>query len=87
MKIIIKLRLTAGLLTWVNIRNVRTAMKIQDAFTFAKLVALVVIIVAGAYHLARGNVDNYARPFDGTHWRLSSLATATYQGFFSFAGW
>ncbi|MCL4146503.1 UNVERIFIED_CONTAM: hypothetical protein GTU68_021108, partial [Idotea baltica] len=75
------------LLTWVNCTNVRLATKIQDVFTVTKVFALLVIIGAGAFHLFRGNTQNYAKPFEGTNWEVSAIATAFYQGLFSFAGW
>ncbi|XP_045592455.2 large neutral amino acids transporter small subunit 2 [Procambarus clarkii] len=74
-------------LTWVNCTNVKWATKVQDVFTAAKVLALVIIIVAGIYHLATGNLENYQKPFDNTNWDLAAFATAFYQGLFSFAGW
>ncbi|KAK7075051.1 Y+L amino acid transporter 2 [Halocaridina rubra] len=74
-------------LTWVNCTNVKWATKVQDVFTASKILALVVIIAAGVYHLATGNVDNYRKPFEGTNTDAAAFATAFYQGLFSFAGW
>lgn len=74
-------------LTWVNCSNVKWATKVQDVFTGAKLLALVIIVAAGVYHLAAGNRDNYQKPFEGTNWEPAAFATAFYQGLFSFAGW
>lgn len=44
-----------GILTAVNCLSVRWAMKIQNIFTTAKLLALVAIVVAGMFHIAAGN--------------------------------
>ncbi|KAK4288900.1 hypothetical protein Pmani_038102 [Petrolisthes manimaculis] len=74
-------------LTWINCSNVKWATKVQDVFTSAKVLALIIIIAAGVYHLATGNVDHYHRPFHNTNWDLAAFATAFYQGLFSFAGW
>lgn len=74
-------------LTWVNCTNVKWATKVQDAFTAAKILALLIIIIAGIYHLSMGNLDNYKRAFDNTNWDIAAFATAFYQGLFSFAGW
>uniref|UniRef100_A0A2P2IBE4 Large neutral amino acids transporter small subunit 1-like n=1 Tax=Hirondellea gigas TaxID=1518452 RepID=A0A2P2IBE4_9CRUS len=74
-------------LTWVNCTNVVWATKVQDGFTVAKVFALIIIIVAGVYHLAMGNTQNYKEPFAGTLWDMGSIATAFYQGLFSFSGW
>ncbi|XP_066940167.1 Y+L amino acid transporter 2-like [Macrobrachium rosenbergii] len=74
-------------LTWVNCTNVKWATKVQDVFTGSKIFALIIIIGAGVYHLATGNVDNYRKPFEGTNMDVAAFATAFYQGLFSFAGW
>lgn len=74
-------------LTWVNCSNVKWATKVQDVFTAAKVLALLIIIVAGLYHLFNGNLEDYQKPFDKTNWDLAAFATAFYQGLFSFAGW
>jgi len=74
-------------LTWVNCVSTRASLKMQDFLTLAKVGALIVIIVAGVYHLATGNTQNFQDPFVDTHWEASSIATAFYQGLFSFAGW
>lgn len=81
------IRSSPGFLTWVNCTNVKWATKVQDVFTGAKLLALVIIVGAGVYHLAAGNLDNYQKPFEGTNWEPAAFATAFYQGLFSFAGW
>ncbi|KAF2365080.1 Amino acid/polyamine transporter I [Trinorchestia longiramus] len=74
-------------LTWVNCTNVDWATKVQDIFTVAKIVALIIIIAAGIYWLATGHTENYKHPFEGTLWEAGAIATAFYQGLFSFAGW
>ncbi|XP_047738401.1 Y+L amino acid transporter 2 [Hyalella azteca] len=74
-------------LTWVNCTNVDWATKVQDVFTVAKIIALIIIIVAGVYHLSTGHTENYQHPFEGTIWEAGAIATAFYQGLFSFAGW
>ncbi|XP_037782281.1 large neutral amino acids transporter small subunit 1-like [Penaeus monodon] len=52
-----------------------------------KLLALVMIIVAGVYHLASGHVGNFRAPLEGTKWQAAAIATAFYQSLFSYAGW
>lgn len=74
-------------LTWLNCVSTRASLKMQDFLTLAKVGALIVIIGAGVYHLAMGNTQNFQNPFVGTKMGAASIATAFYQGLFSFAGW
>ncbi|KAG0716343.1 Y+L amino acid transporter 2 [Chionoecetes opilio] len=84
-------RLVAALLicfhSWVNCVNVKWAAKVQNVFTLSKVVALAVIIGAGAAHLAAGHTDNYRAPLHNTNWRASAIAAAFYQSLFSYSGW
>lgn len=74
-------------LTWVNCVSTRASLKMQDFLTLAKVGALIMIIGAGVYHLSTGNTQNFQNPFVETKLGAASIATAFYQGLFSFAGW
>ncbi|XP_045472789.1 large neutral amino acids transporter small subunit 1 isoform X2 [Harmonia axyridis] len=74
------------LLTAVNCLSVRWAMRIQDLFTVAKLLALAVIIVAGLYHMVTGTSHNYDNAFEG-NFDLGTIALGFYSGLFAFGGW
>ncbi|KAH9529562.1 Y+L amino acid transporter 2 [Dermatophagoides farinae] len=56
------------LLTFVNCYNVKWATRVQNSFTFAKVLALIIIIVCGIIQLVKGNDRNLAYPasFEGT---------------------
>ncbi|KAK9870588.1 hypothetical protein WA026_008151 [Henosepilachna vigintioctopunctata] len=74
------------LLTAVNCLSVRWAMRIQDVFTAAKLLALVIIILTGLYSLIMGNTHNYDKAFRG-NFDLTDIALGFYSGLFAFGGW
>lgn len=61
-------------------------MKIQDIFTGAKLLALISIILAGAYYMGAGNLQNFDNMWNGKY-DPSSLGYAFYSGLFAFGGW
>ena len=44
----------SGILSFVNIMSVKAATKIQDIFTVAKLVALLLIIITGVVMVGQG---------------------------------
>ena len=81
--------LCVGLLTFVNCYNVKWATKVQDVFTFAKIVALLIIITFGAIHLIQGNTENLSYPhsFVGTSTSPGHISLSFYSGLFSYAGW
>lgn len=78
-----------GLLTFVNCYNVKWATKVQDVFTFAKILALIIIIIFGMIHLIQGNTENLAYPhsFVGTSTSPGHISLSFYSGLFSYAGW
>ncbi|XP_015924442.1 Y+L amino acid transporter 2 isoform X1 [Parasteatoda tepidariorum] len=85
------IRLIAGsvlcLLTYINCRNVEWATRVQDVFTFAKVAALIIIIIAGAYHMCMGRSHNFDNAFQGTRTEPGYIALSFYSGLFSYAGW
>ncbi|CAK8681817.1 large neutral amino acids transporter small subunit 2-like [Clavelina lepadiformis] len=80
------------ILTWVNCKSVKWATTVQDLFTAAKLLALVVIIIAGFVEIFKGNATSLevGRSMDAVGGKtadFSQIASAAYQGFFAYAGW
>ncbi|KAK3875250.1 hypothetical protein Pcinc_019849 [Petrolisthes cinctipes] len=73
--------------SWVNCVNVKWAAKIQNMFTGSKMLALLIIFVAGMIHLALGNTQNYHHPLQGSNWSAAAIAAACYQSLFSYGGW
>jgi L-type amino acid transporter 8 len=75
------------ILTVINCIEVKWATRVQDLFTFAKCLALVIIIVTGAVQLARGRTDSFKDPFAGTSSDPGSISLAIYQGLFAYNAW
>ena len=73
------------LLTFVNSWEVKWATRVQDVFTFAKLLALMMIIVTGFVQLGRGKVQNFT--FDDTEMDVTKIGLSFYSGLFAYYGW
>uniref|UniRef100_A0A336L4A0 CSON003997 protein n=1 Tax=Culicoides sonorensis TaxID=179676 RepID=A0A336L4A0_CULSO len=71
-------------LTFVNCWDVKWATAVQDIFTYAKLLALFVIIAAGLYFLLNGHTQYFT--FDNTKHEITSLALSFYSGLFAYNG-
>ncbi|KAL1491844.1 hypothetical protein ABEB36_012379 [Hypothenemus hampei] len=69
----------------VNCYDVKWATRVQDVFTFAKLLALFIIIAPGIYQLCRGQSDHFS--FANTKTEVTSLALSFYSGLFAYNGW
>ncbi|GJQ83538.1 hypothetical protein Trydic_g10890 [Trypoxylus dichotomus] len=75
------------ILTVINCLSVRWTMRVQDLFTVAKLIALIGIILIGAYHLViLGKVEHFDNAFEG-NFNPTALSFAFYSGLFAFGGW
>ena len=77
------------LLTFINCYNVKWATRVQDWFTFAKIVALLIIVACGFMQIVNGNYQNLSYPnsFEGTTNSPGHISLAFYSGLFSYAGW
>ncbi|XP_045592457.2 Y+L amino acid transporter 2 [Procambarus clarkii] len=75
------------LVMYVNCMGVKRGSSVQDILAVTKVLALIIIIVAGVHHLARGHVEHYLDPMKGTVWDVSSFATAFYSTVFAYSGW
>ncbi|XP_037957208.1 Y+L amino acid transporter 2 [Teleopsis dalmanni] len=74
------------LLTAVNCLSVKWSMKVQDVFTAGKLLALVMIILAGIYYMCTGKLENFDNLWEGNY-SIEAIGYAFYNGLFAFGGW
>lgn len=79
--------LCISLLTAVNAYSVKLSTKVQDIFTVAKLIALIMVIIIGVVMLAQGNVEYLSRPFEYSDYNPGKIALAFYSGLFAYQGW
>ncbi|XP_078609049.1 large neutral amino acids transporter small subunit 1-like isoform X2 [Branchiostoma floridae x Branchiostoma japonicum] len=76
-------------LTFINCASVRAATRVQDIFTVAKVLALILIIICGFVQIGKGEAE-YLRPdkaFEGTTSDVGSIAVGFYSGLFAYGGW
>ncbi|XP_076032330.1 L-type amino acid transporter sobremesa isoform X9 [Oratosquilla oratoria] len=79
--------LTIVLITFINSYSVNLATKVQNIFTAAKLVAIVIIVVGGMIKLAQGNTQYLEKGFEGSTTSAGNIATAFYSGLWAYDGW
>ena len=75
------------IITFINSFSVKLATKVQNVFTAAKLVAIVIIVAGGIYKLAQGNTQYLSGGFEGTNANFGDIATAFYSGLWAYDGW
>ncbi|XP_064868573.1 b(0,+)-type amino acid transporter 1 isoform X2 [Oncorhynchus nerka] len=75
------------LIVSMNCLSVRLANYVQNFFTAAKLLIILVIIVAGIVLLAQGNTENLSNPFEGASTSFGSIGLAFYNGLWAYDGW
>ncbi|XP_075233052.1 Y+L amino acid transporter 2 [Lycorma delicatula] len=72
-------------LTFINCWDVKWATRVQDIFTYAKLLALFIIIFAGTYQLYLGKTEYFT--YENTTSEVTSIALSFYSGLFAYNGW
>ncbi|KAL1492010.1 hypothetical protein ABEB36_012516 [Hypothenemus hampei] len=72
---------------YVNCYSVNLATSVQNVFTAAKLVAVLIVILGGAYKILDGNTQHLRHPFSNTQYSIGNIATAFYTGLWAYDGW
>jgi len=73
------------ILAFINCWEVKWATAVQDIFTYAKLLALFIIIATGIVQLAKGRVENFT--WDDTETDFTKITLSFYSGLFAYNGW
>ncbi|KAM7282117.1 large neutral amino acids transporter small subunit 2 [Ixodes scapularis] len=75
----------AALLTFVNCWDVKWSTRVQDFFTYGKLIALATIIITGVVQLCYGHTEHFN--FENTETDVTKIALSFYSGLFAYNGW
>ncbi|XP_061670422.1 b(0,+)-type amino acid transporter 1-like isoform X2 [Syngnathoides biaculeatus] len=71
----------------INCFSVKLASYVQNIFTAAKLLIIVVIVAAGVVFLAQGKTENLSNAFDGKSVSVGGIGLAFYNGLWAYDGW
>nr|KAG5705755.1 hypothetical protein BaRGS_027414 [Batillaria attramentaria] len=74
-------------LTFVNCMDVTWATRVQDIFTYAKMLALILIIITGFVQLGRGEYEYFQNAFEDSKTDIGEISLAFYSGLFAYNGW
>lgn len=62
-------------------------MAVQNLFTTAKMIAVIIVICGGVYKLSQGNTRHLENAFNNPAPPIGAIAAAFYTGLWAYDGW
>uniref|UniRef100_K7FFV0 b(0,+)-type amino acid transporter 1 n=1 Tax=Pelodiscus sinensis TaxID=13735 RepID=K7FFV0_PELSI len=78
---------TIVIITTVNAMSVKLGSYVQNFFTAAKMIIVLIIIVSGIILLAQGKTENFKNSFSDSKISAGSISLAFYNGLWAYDGW
>ncbi|UYV84976.1 SLC7A9 [Cordylochernes scorpioides] len=75
------------LITLINCYGVQLATEVQNLFTAAKLLAIIIIVIGGLVKILQGQTEHLSSGFEGSKYSFADIATAFYSGLWAYDGW
>jgi len=79
--------LCIALITIVNCISVKAAVRMQDAFTYAKLICIAILVIIGIIELCKGHTQFFDNSFKGSSSDFSKIGLSFYMGLWAYDGW
>ncbi|XP_031563576.1 b(0,+)-type amino acid transporter 1-like [Actinia tenebrosa] len=74
-------------ITGINCWSVKWATRVQDIFTYAKLLCIAMLTIIGIVELCRGKTEHFENSFQDSYFSVAKIGLAFYIGLWAYDGW